>query len=214
MRAFGLDVHRDFCEVAIAEDGEVRSAGRVATRVEALELFAESLAATDVVALEATTGADKIVSLLQAHGVRVVVANTRKLRSISDAKAKTDRLDAQDAGAAAGGGAARPGVDAGRADADAAAADEPPRAAGARADAREERGARRAGTQPLRAAAGHRRVRAGRSPLAGRRLELPVDERLTLDGCLRQVDFLDGEIVALDARDRRSRRSPGPRCCG
>src|SRR5262245_4844261 len=26
MRAFGLDVHRDFCEVAIAEDGEVRSA--------------------------------------------------------------------------------------------------------------------------------------------------------------------------------------------
>src|SRR5205823_1150270 len=33
VRAFGLEVHRDFCEVAIAEDGEVRSAGRVATRV-------------------------------------------------------------------------------------------------------------------------------------------------------------------------------------
>ena len=30
------------------------------------------------------------------------------------------------------------------------------------------------------------------------RLELPVDERLTLDGCLRQVDFLDGEVAALD----------------
>src|SRR5262249_10350252 len=95
VRALGLDVHRDFCEVAIAEDGEVRSAGRVPTRVEAVELFAGSLAATDVVALEATTGADKIVSLLQAQGVRVVVANTRKLRSISDAKAKTDRLDAR-----------------------------------------------------------------------------------------------------------------------
>jgi hypothetical protein len=27
---------------------------------------------------------------------------------------------------------------------------------------------------------------------------LPVDERLTLDGCLRQVDFLDAEIAALD----------------
>ena len=26
-RAIGLDVHRDFCEVAIARDGEVRSAG-------------------------------------------------------------------------------------------------------------------------------------------------------------------------------------------
>jgi transposase len=29
-------------------------------------------------------------------------------------------------------------------------------------------------------------------------LELPADERLTLDGCLRQVDFLDAEIGALD----------------
>ena len=90
-----MDVHRDFCEVAIAEDGSVRSAGRIATRVESLQLFAQSLVAGDVVALEATTGADKIVSLLQAQGVRVVVANTRKLRSISEAKAKTDRLDAR-----------------------------------------------------------------------------------------------------------------------
>src|SRR4051795_11772923 len=28
-RAIGLDVHRDFCVVAICEDGEVRTAGRV-----------------------------------------------------------------------------------------------------------------------------------------------------------------------------------------
>src|SRR5712691_1581915 len=95
VRAFGLDVHRDFCEVAIAEDGVVRSAGRVATRVESLELFAQSLVVSDVVALEATTGADRIVSLLQARGIRVIVANTRNLRSISEAKAKTDRLDAR-----------------------------------------------------------------------------------------------------------------------
>jgi Transposase len=95
MRAFGLDVHRDFCEVAIAEEGRIRSAGRIPTRVESLELFAQSLVASDVVALGATTGADKIVSLLQAHGVRVVVANTRKLKSITEAKAKTDRLDAR-----------------------------------------------------------------------------------------------------------------------
>ena len=76
MRWIGLDVHRDFCEVAIADDEVVRSAGRVPTRLESLELFAQSLAASDVVALEATTGADRIVSLLQAHGIRVVVANT------------------------------------------------------------------------------------------------------------------------------------------
>lgn len=56
MRGFGLDVHRDFCEVAIAERGRVRAAGRIATRVEALEIFAQSLVAGDVVALEATSG--------------------------------------------------------------------------------------------------------------------------------------------------------------
>jgi transposase len=94
VRGFGLDVHRDFCEIAIAEEGGVRSAGRIPTRVPALELFAQSLVAGDVVAVEATTGTDKIVSVLQAHGIRVVVANTRKLKSISEAKAKTDRLDA------------------------------------------------------------------------------------------------------------------------
>ena len=38
--------------------------------------------------------------------------------------------------------------------------------------------------------------KAGRRWLA--QLELPVDERLTLDGCLRQVDFLDAEVAALD----------------
>jgi transposase len=95
VRAFGLDVHRDFCEVAIAADGEIRSAGRIPTRVAALELFAQSLVPGDEVALEATSGTDRIVSVLQRHGVRVVVANTRKLKSITDARAKTDSLDAR-----------------------------------------------------------------------------------------------------------------------
>jgi transposase len=54
MRCIALDVHRDFCEVAIAEAGEVRLAGRVTTDPEALELFARSLGSTDRVALEAT----------------------------------------------------------------------------------------------------------------------------------------------------------------
>jgi transposase len=95
MRWFGLDVHRDFCEVAVVDEDGLRSAGRIATRVPTLELFAQSLEPGDVVALEATTGADRIVSVLERHGSRVVVANTRKLRSITEAKAKTDRLDAR-----------------------------------------------------------------------------------------------------------------------
>ena len=43
MRFIGLDVHRDFCEVALAEAGEVRLAGRVQTEPAALALFAQSL---------------------------------------------------------------------------------------------------------------------------------------------------------------------------
>jgi hypothetical protein len=42
VRAIGLDVHREFCEVAIAEGGEVRSAGRIETKPEALRLFARA----------------------------------------------------------------------------------------------------------------------------------------------------------------------------
>jgi hypothetical protein len=47
VRAIGLDVHRDFCEVAIVAEGRLRSAGRIQTRPEALELFAQSLDARD-----------------------------------------------------------------------------------------------------------------------------------------------------------------------
>jgi transposase len=95
MRFIGLDVHRGFCEVAIAEDGKVRAAGRIKTRRQELELFAQSLGKDDEVALEVTGGAEAIARILRPHVARVVVANTKKLRQISEAKQKTDRLDAR-----------------------------------------------------------------------------------------------------------------------
>ena len=52
-----MEIHRDFCEVAICEDGKIQSTGRIATSVEQLEVFAQSLAPDDTVALEATSGA-------------------------------------------------------------------------------------------------------------------------------------------------------------
>jgi transposase len=192
-----LDVHRDFCEVAIAEDGRIRSAGRIATRVESLELFAQSLMPGDVVALEATTGTDKIVSLLQRQGIGVVVANTRKLKSITEAKAKTDRLDARTLARLLMSGLLE-GV---------WTPDERTRALRRLTNRRER--IVRARTRAKNEAHGVlSRNLCERPPVtdafgkAGRRwlaeLELPVDERLTLDGCLRQVDFLDGEVAALD----------------
>ena len=42
-RAIGLDVHRDFCVVAICEEGKVRFGGRVPSTPEGLRLLAESL---------------------------------------------------------------------------------------------------------------------------------------------------------------------------
>jgi hypothetical protein len=49
-RAIGLDVHREFCAVALCEDGVVRSAGRVPSTPEGLGALAESLLPTDRVA--------------------------------------------------------------------------------------------------------------------------------------------------------------------
>src|SRR5688572_22636437 len=46
-RAIGLDVHRDFCVVAICEDGRERVAGRVPSTPEGLKLLAESLVDSD-----------------------------------------------------------------------------------------------------------------------------------------------------------------------
>ena len=64
MRFIGLDVHRDFCDVAIYENGTVRSAGRVASSPEQLGLFAQSLWREDHVALETTGNALSIARIL------------------------------------------------------------------------------------------------------------------------------------------------------
>jgi transposase len=95
MRSIALDVHRDFCEVAIKERGQVRLAGRVRTSRERLELFAQSLAPDDQVALEASSPALAVARILEPHVGRVVIANPRKLRAIAESKVKTDRVDAR-----------------------------------------------------------------------------------------------------------------------
>src|SRR5215203_3727422 len=75
MRAIGLDVHLEFCEVAIAEGEEVRSAGRIETKPERIELFAQSLGAEDLVALEVTGNAWEIRRLIEPRVARVIVVS-------------------------------------------------------------------------------------------------------------------------------------------
>jgi transposase len=207
-----MDIHRDFCEVAICEDGRVRSAGRIATSVAEPGLFAQSLASDDVVALEATSGAGLIVDPLERQVARVLVANTRKLPQISRAKAKTDRLDARTLATLAAIGMLETVW----------APDEQIRAL-RRVCARREslvRARTRARTRRMRCwraiCAGDRRsATASASPAAcGRpRLSFPVDERLTLDGCPRRVDLLDEDWARWSGR-WPSRRSAHPRSGG
>jgi transposase len=93
-RAIGVDVHRDFCVIAICEDGVVRSAGRVPSTPEGIEAFAGSLAPSDRVALEVTGSAWELARVLEPHVDRVVVVSPDDT-GIVRARAKTDRLDAQ-----------------------------------------------------------------------------------------------------------------------
>jgi transposase len=67
MRSFGPDIHRDFCEVAIAEAGEIRSPGRIEMTPAALGLFAGSLGPGDQVALELSGNAREVSRIIRPH---------------------------------------------------------------------------------------------------------------------------------------------------
>jgi transposase len=95
MRSIGLDVGKQFAEVAISEPGKrVRSGGRISASPESLQAFARTLGPDDQVVLEATTNTWAIVEVLERHAGRVVVSNPLRTRAIADAKVKTDTIDA------------------------------------------------------------------------------------------------------------------------
>lgn len=95
VRYVGMDVHREFAQLAVVEDGIVRDEGRIAVSPEALRQWAGSLRADDEVALEATGNSDAIATLLTPLVGRVVVSNPSKTRAIAEAKVKTDKVDAR-----------------------------------------------------------------------------------------------------------------------
>src|SRR4051794_23345493 len=196
-RFIGLDVHRDFCEVAISEGGRARSAGRVATRRDQLELFAASLAPSDRVVLEATGNALAIAGILAAHVAEVGLAHPKRLRAISHAKIKTERFDARVLAELLAAGLI-PLV---------WVPDERTRAL-RRLIARR-RGVVKRRTQVKNEAQAvlHRNLveRPKIADLFGAKggawlatVRVADDEQLTLDGALRQLDFLDAELARLD----------------
>jgi transposase len=95
VRYIGMDVHREFAQLAVLEDGLVRDEGKIGVTPEALRAWAGGLRSDDQVALEATGNSDAIANLLMPLVGRVVVSNPSKTRAIAEAKVKTDKVDAR-----------------------------------------------------------------------------------------------------------------------
>jgi transposase len=192
-----MDVHGAFCQVAVSDGGQARGVGRVATTPAELGRFASGLGTDDRVVLEATGNAWAIAAILERYAGEVVLAHPRRLRAVAEAKVKTDKVDA-------------------RTLAELLAADLVPRVW--RAD-EQTLALRRLSTRRRQIV--HQRTRVKneasavlfrnlvRPPVSdafgvrGRRwlsqLELPTDERLALNGCLRRLDFLGQELAEIDA---------------
>ena len=81
-RAVGLDVHLEFCEMAVCENGQVRSAGRVDTKPEALEALAASLLPTDRLALEVMGASWEIVRILEPDRKPQQIGRARRIRAL------------------------------------------------------------------------------------------------------------------------------------
>src|SRR5215216_6414893 len=143
MRSIGLDIHRDFAEVAIAEGGKVRSAGRIEMTPEALGLFTGSLGRDDQVALEVSGNAWEAARIIRPHVAKLVAVSPADT-GIRAARAKADRLDARALAKLLARGATRWGLGAGRGDPSHASPARAPSAAGAGEDEGKERDPRRA----------------------------------------------------------------------
>ena len=195
-RAIGLDVHRDFCVVAICEDGVVRSAGRVPSTPEGLRTLAESLLATDRVALEVTGSCWEVARILEPYVNRVIVVSPDDT-GIANARAKTDKLDARALASLLWKGELEAVW----------MPDERCRILRRRLARREQLVNSRSRSKNEIHAVLQRRLQGkppcsdlfgvkGRAWLAG--LELPPEERESVDAGIRHVEFLDSEIAAVE----------------
>jgi transposase len=195
-RAIGLDVHRDFCVVAVCEDGRVRSGARVPSTPEGLRTLAESLVRSDRVALEVTGSCWEIARILEPHVDRVVVVSPDDT-GIVQARAKSDRLDARALARLLWSGELE----------SVWMPDERCRVLRRRLARREQLVRSRTRAKNEVHAVLQRRLQGkppcsdlfgvkGRRWLAG--LELPLEERESVDAAIRHVEFLDAEIAAVE----------------
>ena len=199
VRFIGVDVHRDFCEVALVDGGRLRSAGQVASTPSELEVFACSLAPDDVVAMEATANALAIARIVEPHVARVVLADPKSVKRITGLRAKTDKIDASLLARLLAAGFL----------AEVWTPDEPTRVRRRLISRRMQLVRQRVREKNQVHAVLQRQLKSrppmtdvfgvkGRVWLGDQCRLLPVDERQTVDACLRQIDFLAAEIELVD----------------
>jgi len=200
LRYFGVDVHLEFCEIAVCEDGRVSQVGRIASTPEAIREFAADLGSEDEVVLDASGSVMAIARILrESNAVRVVVSDAAQTRAISHARVKSDRFDAAMLARLLSSGMLS----------EVWVPDEATLALRRRV-------ARRAALIRARTRIKNQvhgvvmRCLLGRPPVSdlfGRKgrvwlaeQQLPEEETETVQGCLRQIDFLNGEIAQLDQK--------------
>jgi transposase len=195
-RAIGLDVHRQFCEVAVCQDGVVSSAGRVPATPEGIRALGEGLLPSDRVALEVTGSCWEVVRILEPRVNRVVVVSPDDT-GIASARAKTDKLDARALASLLWKGELEAVW----------MPDERCRILRRRLSRREQLVRSRSRAKNEIDAALQRRLQSkppcsdvfgvkGRIWLAG--LELPPEERESVNAAMRHIEFLDSEIAQVE----------------
>jgi len=91
----GLDVHKEFCQASVLDDnGEEISNERVVTSIEELDRFLDRFREARFV-LESTGVWEFVYGIVEARGFDVVLAHPLKVKAISSAKIKTDKVDAR-----------------------------------------------------------------------------------------------------------------------
>ncbi len=180
----------------MCEEGVTRSVGRVPATPDGITMLAESLLSSDRVALEVTGSCWEVVRILEPHVNRVVVVSPDDT-GITSARAKTDKLDARALASLLWKGELEAVW----------MPDERCRILRRRLARREQLVRARTRAKNEIHASLQRRLQAkppcsdlfgvkGRQWLAG--LELPPEERESVDAGMRHIEFLDAEIAAAE----------------
>ncbi len=181
------------------EDGRLRFAGQVASTPSELEVFACSLAADDVVAMEATANALSIARIVEPHVARVVLADPKSVKRITGLRAKTDKIDAGLLARLLAAGFL----------AEVWTPNEPTRVRRRLISRRMQLVRQKVREKNQVHAVLQRQLKQrppmsdvfgvkGRIWLSDQRRLMPIDEQQTVDACLRQIDFLQSEIDLVD----------------